>query len=89
MTIRHAIVIEIARDIKTRTGSADLFKAWDELGQVIASVWSDGSKPNPFLKGKKVGDRIRLVEEVREEVGMNGKTSERVYYSVLPSAPAA
>jgi hypothetical protein len=89
MKIRNATIIEIARDIKTRTGSADLFKAWDEDSQVIASVWSDGSKPNPFLKGKKVGDSIRLVEEVREEVGMDGKTSERVFYSVLPSAPAA
>ena len=89
MTIRNATIIEIARDIKTRTGSADLFKAWDEDSQVIASVWSDGSKPNPFLKGKKVGDSIRLVEEVREEIDLNGKTSERVFYSVLPSAPAA
>ena len=89
MNIINGTIIEIAKDIATRTGTADLFKVWSEDSQTIATVWSDGSKPNPFLKGVTVGDDLRLVEEVREEVGMNGKTSERTYYAVLPSAPAA
>ena len=88
MKIRNTIIVEIARNIKTRTGSADLFKCWDEASQVIASVWSDSGKPSPFLSGKAVGDSIRLAEEVRQEVNMEGKTTERVFFTVLPSAPS-
>ena len=88
MKIRNTIIVEIARNIKTRTGTADLYKLWDEEAQHIASVWSDSAKPSPFLSGKAVGDPVRLVEEVRTEVNMDGKPSERVFYTVLPSAPS-
>ena len=83
MTTKTATIIETAT-VKTRQGDAELFKAWNAETKTLASLWSDCSKPNPFLKGKAIGDTVEFLEEVREEVDMNGKTVSKTYYTVLP-----
>ena len=80
-------IVEVASGIKTRTGEATLFKGWSEDTATIISLWSDDRKPNPFLKGKKVGDLVRVVEEVREETDLNGHRVAKSFFTVIPSAP--
>ena len=80
-------IVEVASGIKTRTGDATLFKGWSEDTATIISLWSDDRKPNPFLKGKKVGDLVRVVEEVREETDLNGHRVAKSFFTVIPSAP--
>jgi len=87
MKAKNTVIVEVATGIKTRTGDATLFKGWSEETQTIISLWSDDRKPNPFLKGKKVGDFVRVVEEVREETDLNGNRTARTFHTVIPSAP--
>ena len=89
MQIHNTTVIEVARNIKTKSGAADLFKCWDEQTQTIAAVWSDCSKPSPFLKGLEVGDTVRLVAEEREEMDLHGKTTSKTYFTPIPAKPVA
>jgi hypothetical protein len=87
MKTTNTVIVEVAAGIKTRTGDATLFKGWSEDTATIISLWSDDRKPNPFLKGKKVGDFVRVVEEVREELDLNGNRTAKTFYTVIPSAP--
>jgi len=89
MKTQNTVIVEVANGIKTRTGDATLFKGWSEDTATIISIWSDDRKPNPFLVGKKVGDEIRVVEEVREESDLNGNKVTKTFHTVIPAAPKA
>ena len=87
MKTQTTVIVEVANGIKTRTGDATLFKSWSEETSTIISLWSDDRKPNAFLKGKKVGDHVRVVEEVREESDLNGNRVSKSFFTVIPAAP--
>lgn len=89
MKTQNTVIVEVATGIKTRTGDATLFKGWSEDTSTIISLWSDDRKPNPFLKGKKVGDVVRVVEEIREESDLNGNRVSKSFFTVIPAAPKA
>jgi hypothetical protein len=89
MKLHNTEVIEIAQNIKTKSGTADLFKCWSESTKTIATVWNDKANPNPYLIALKVGSKLRLIEEEREEFDMNGKRVTKSYFTPLPAAPEA
>jgi hypothetical protein len=80
----QVVVIETA-NIKPRSGrSALLIKGWHEESLSLVSIWTDADKPNPFLKGKAVGDTVRVIPEMRQETDINGKKTSVTYYTPIP-----
>ena len=82
-------IIEVSKKLNTASGLADLYNVWSESAGVLASFWTDSDKPSPFLRGKQVNDLVRFVEVVKTDIDLNGKTVEKVKYSVIPPAPEA
>ena len=81
----EATIIEVA-EVKTRSGDALLFKGWNESSLTVLSVWTNAGTPSPFLKGKKIGDSMRVIPESRTVTDLHGKTTSSVYYTPIPSA---
>lgn len=81
----EAIIIE-STTVTTRQGKALLFKGWSETSSTVLSVWTDAAKPSPFLKGKQVGDSMRVIPESRTVTDLNGKTTTTTYFTPIPSS---
>lgn len=81
----EATIIEVA-EVKTRQGLALIYKGWQEESCSVVNVWTDADKTSPFLKGKKVGDSMRVIPESRTVTDLNGKTSTTTYFTPIPSA---
>lgn len=80
----NIVVIETA-NINPRSGkSALLIKGWHEESLSLVSIWTDADNPNPFLKGKAVGDTIRVIPETRQETDINGKVNQATFYTPIP-----
>lgn len=79
-----ATIIETTT-VKTRQGEALLFKGWSETSSTVLSVWTDAANPSPFLKGKQVGESMRVIPESRTVTDLNGKTTTTTYFTPIPS----
>jgi len=82
-----ATIIEVAQ-VKTSQGPSILTKCWSE-NQGVISLWSDPSATSPFLKGKEVGDTIRVVGETRKSLDMNGRETQSTRWTIIPDSPAS
>lgn len=81
--IAQGVIVEISTGLRTQNGPASLFKAiW---GETLVSLWSDDTKPSPFLKGLEIGDDVRFHWNDRKSENEHGKTVFNRYYTPLPA----
>tara|TARA_R100000655_G_scaffold34639_5_gene67400 strand:+ start:179 stop:472 length:294 start_codon:yes stop_codon:yes gene_type:complete len=82
--IASGVIVEISTGLRTQNGPASLFKAiW---GESLVSLWSDDTKPSPFLKELEIGSDVRFHWNDRVTEDDNGKPVVNRYFTPLPAA---
>ena len=65
--------------IQTSNGSAHKTTIITDTGDVVALWQDETAKPSPHMVGKKIGDEVGLILDIKTEPKLDGTVDRKVY----------